>query len=136
MLAEGAKWKIALTGLPIGCLSWLHLVRLYSIAAGASCRREILTLGTTLQVRSGLAWGAALGELLRRSGTWTVISMRLIQSGGLAMILLIGQHYSRQSLTHSRICAFRQRVGCSHQENRAAERRADEHRSRALEERR
>ena len=103
MLAEGkAKWKIALTG-PLAY--WLSVMVTFGIVYTALLGRgfvspRILTLGTTLQVMSGLAWGAALGELLRRSGTWTVISMRLIQSGGLAMILLIAASITLGKASH------------------------------------
>ena len=55
---------------------------------------RILTLGAALLVLSGLAWGAALGELLRRYGTLNENLLRRIQLGGLAMILLIAASVS------------------------------------------
>lgn len=103
MLAPGYNArKIALAG-PLVC--GLAMTSTFVIAFTALLGRgivspRILTMGTTLQVMSGLVWGAALGLLLRRHAPLNVKLLRPIQLGCLGMVVFIAASITLGKASH------------------------------------
>ncbi len=102
-LAAGkATRKIALLG-PIAyglSLTAIFLTICTALLSRGVVTPRILTVGTTLLVLSGLVWGMALGDILRRSSSTKPILLRRFQQGGLIIVLLIATSIAHGKASH------------------------------------